>query len=338
MSSSTNKVVVSEILPYIRVYDDGTVERLLNIPSVPPQLNDPQTGVSSKDITIFPDTGLSARLYLPKLSPDDHQKLPILVYFHGGSFCIDSSSSSLCHRYMSILVSRANIITVSVEYRLVPEHPLPAAYEDCWSALKWVSSNSSEDNSSPGIIHEPWLRQHGDFERVFIGGDSSGANIVHNVAMRAGLEPLCSGVKLLGAFLNQPYFTGSMPIGNEPKERMEESLEHRLWKFAFPSCEDGVDNPAINPLGPKARSLSVLGCRKMFVSVGGADSLRDRGIWYCNAVKETGWEGEIEFFETEGEGHAFHIFNPATENAQSLLYLLPFFSSGGSNLDTESCA
>ena len=46
---------------------------------------------------------------------------------------------------------------------------------------------------------------HGDFNGVFIGGDSSGANIVHNIAMRVGAESLHGGVKSLGAFLNHNF-------------------------------------------------------------------------------------------------------------------------------------
>lgn len=43
------------------------------------------------------------------------------------------------------LVAEANVVAVSVDYRLVPEHPLPAAYEDSWTALQWVASHASED-------------------------------------------------------------------------------------------------------------------------------------------------------------------------------------------------
>ncbi|KAH7842635.1 hypothetical protein Vadar_007578 [Vaccinium darrowii] len=93
MASSTNSIA-SELLPILRVYKDGTVERFVGSPFVPPSPEDPTTDVSSKDTTISPL--VSARLYLPKLSSPTHQKnLPILVYFHGGGFCIESAFSFL---------------------------------------------------------------------------------------------------------------------------------------------------------------------------------------------------------------------------------------------------
>ncbi|KAL2561910.1 hypothetical protein AAZV13_20G109000 [Glycine max] len=47
----------------------------------------------------------------------------------------------------------------------------------------------------------------------------------------------------------------------------------------------------INPLASGAPSLASLGCHKVLIFVAGKDDLRDRGIWYCDAVKESGWEG-----------------------------------------------
>ncbi|KAL0299925.1 UNVERIFIED_CONTAM: 2-hydroxyisoflavanone dehydratase [Sesamum angustifolium] len=126
--------VLTDLSPFIKVYTD----RLLGTPHVPPSPEDPTTGVASKDTTISPN--VSARLYLPKLS-DPTQKLPILVYYHGGGFCVESAFSFQYHRYMNILSSKSGALVVSVEYRLAPEHLLPAAYDDSWYALEWVCSH-----------------------------------------------------------------------------------------------------------------------------------------------------------------------------------------------------
>ena len=66
--ASIDKEVATELLPFLRVYKDGSVERLIGSPIVPPSLNDPETGVSSKDITVSENPTISARLYLPKLT------------------------------------------------------------------------------------------------------------------------------------------------------------------------------------------------------------------------------------------------------------------------------
>ena len=192
------------------MYKDGSVERLVGSPYVPPSPNDPETGVTSKDITISQDPSISARLYLPSLNQTHLPKLPILVYFHGRGFCLESAFSFKNQRYLNSLVAQAQVVAVSVEYGLAPEL-LPIAYEDCWAAFQWVALHSINN----GLNKEPWLMNHGDFNRVFIGGESAGANIVHNIAMRVDVESLHGGVKIFGAFLNHPLFWGSKPIGSD---------------------------------------------------------------------------------------------------------------------------
>nr|KYP67364.1 putative gibberellin receptor GID1L2 [Cajanus cajan] len=140
---ATEKVVVKELLPLIRVYSDGSVDRLLSSPNVPPSLEDPETGVSSKDIVIADNPFLSARIFLPKSHKNSTHKLPIFVYFHGGAFCVESAFSFYVHRYLNILASEANIIAISIDFRLLPHHPLPAAYQDGWTALQWIASHAA---------------------------------------------------------------------------------------------------------------------------------------------------------------------------------------------------
>ncbi|KAK4266375.1 hypothetical protein QN277_027311 [Acacia crassicarpa] len=306
-TSTATKEIETEFPNLIRVYKDGTVERLFGSPIVPPSLHDSDTGVSSKDVVISDHPSISARLYLPKFAQSEEQKkLPILVYFHGGGFCLESAFSFLDQRYLNLIASKANVIAVSVEYRLAPEHHLPAALEDCWESLKWVSSHSTPTNAG-----EPWLINHGDFNRIYLGGDSAGGTIVHNIAMRSGTEDLPGCVKLAGGFLSCPYFWGSKPVGSETEEGHEQSLPLLLWNFVYPSAPGGVDNPTINPTAEGAPSLASIGCSKLLVFVCGKDQLRDRGALYYEAVKNSGWNGEVE-----GEDHCFHIFTPETDNAK----------------------
>lgn len=132
--------------------------------------------------------------------------------------------------------------------------------------------------------------KHGDFNRFYIGGDTAGANIAHNAVLRAGVESesvsLLGGMEITGAVLAFPLFWSS-----EPVEGFEESSAMQVWKFVYPDAPGGIDNPLINPLASGAPSLASLGCHKVLIFVAGKDDLRDRGIWYCDAVKESGWEG-----------------------------------------------
>ena len=91
-SMDSSKAEIAQEFPgMIRVYKDGHVERLVDTDFVPAS-NDTITGVTSKDITILSisNISISARLYLPTKLANPNQKLPLLVYFHGGAFCVSS--------------------------------------------------------------------------------------------------------------------------------------------------------------------------------------------------------------------------------------------------------
>ncbi|XP_038714992.1 2-hydroxyisoflavanone dehydratase-like [Tripterygium wilfordii] len=340
--ASPAEEVVKAFSAYIRFYNDGSVTRLQNSTYTPPSPTpDPVTGVTSKDITISENPKISARLYLPQLEQQS-QKLPIFVYFHGSGFCIESPFSLLHHLHINLLVSQANVVALSVAYRLAPEHPLPAAYEDSWAALNWVASHSNSAQNKTN--KDSWLLNYGDFGRVYIGGDSAGGNIAHNMAMRSASENLENNVKILGAFLGHPYFWGSKPIGseNDPSKRKlyvigsetfasdpalghEKTFPSLLWSFVYPSAPGGLDNPMLNPEGPGAPSLARLGCSRLLIVVAGKDELRDRGVRYSELVKESGWKGELEFHEDEGEDHGFYVTKPETLKAKNLIKRLISF-------------
>ncbi|KAH7567384.1 hypothetical protein JRO89_XS07G0061900 [Xanthoceras sorbifolium] len=310
-----------EFLPFFRLYKDGHVERLRDtdfVPAASPA--DTITGVSSKDITIVreePDTNISARLYLPKITTQN-QKFPLLVYFHGGGFCISSPFNSKYHNYVNALVAEANVVAVSVNYRKAPEHPIPTAYEDSWAALQWVVSHSSNGGGP-----ESWLNDHADFERVFLAGDSAGANICHNIAMLAGDPEFGLCVDLLGVALVHPYFWGSDPIGSEALHPGK-ALTDRLWPLICPSNPEN-DDPRVNPVAVGGPSLVGLGCRRVLVCVAENDVLKDRGWLYYNELGRCGWNGVVEIVETDGENHVFHLYDLQSDKAKALIRRLAAF-------------
>ncbi|KAJ4844757.1 hypothetical protein Tsubulata_003455 [Turnera subulata] len=205
---------------------------------------------------------------------------------------------------------------VSVDYRRAPEHPLPVAYDDSWAALKWVASHAHGDGP------EEWLNRHVDFGKVFLGGDSAGANIAHQLALRFGQERLEGIDNIKGIILVHPYFWGIEPIGNEERDPEKRKVIDGVWYFACPTT-GGNDDPLINPLlDPK---LATLGCNKVLVAVAGNDALRERGWYYCEELKKRGWRGKVEFVEANGENHVFHLENATCENAVTLLKKISSF-------------
>lgn len=302
--------IAHDFPPFMRSYTDGRVERFFGTDVVPASV-DSETGVSTKDVAIAPENGVSARLFKPNtINPG--QKLPLLIYFHGGAFCLGSPFCSTYHNYLTSLVAEANVIAVSVDYRLAPEHPVPAAYEDSWTAIQWVVSHSLAQGP------DPWLNDHSDFDRFFLAGDSAGANITHNMAVRAGVEGL-GDVKLSGIYLGHPYFGRREPncqsrgTGDSLVDKMP-GVDNR-WLFACPttSKSDPRLNPAADP------DLRRLACRKVMVCAAEKDGLRDRGRFYYETLGKSGWRGVAEFVETEGEDHVFYLFEPGTEKAAALM-------------------
>ncbi|GAA0162086.1 deacetylase [Lithospermum erythrorhizon] len=311
MASSTKEIQL-DLSPAIIIYKNSQIQRLWGSPPAPPSHPDPKTLVSSKDITISPQ--VSARLYLPTLQTPN-QKLPILVYYHWGGFVAGSPFQEQEHCYLNILVSKANVVVVSVDYRLAPEHPLPAAYQDSWTALQWVASHADENMTKK----DQWLVDHGDFGKLFIAGDSAGGNITHNMAMRAGREKLNADVTILGAIIAFPYFWGSKTILDMSNESNMKTLEYRLWEFVHPSADNGIDNPMINPVVDGGLSLKELPFLKMFVCTGERDVMRARAIQYVEALRKSGWVGEVEFVDVERKNHCFQIVNPNSEKAIDLI-------------------
>ncbi|KAG6709646.1 hypothetical protein I3842_06G143400 [Carya illinoinensis] len=304
--SSTSEVA-HEFLPYFRAYKDGRVERYFGTTDiVPPSLNS-HNGISTKDVQIFQVEGLTARVYMPS-TISQGQKLPVMVYYHGGGFFMGSPFCATYHNHVASLVAEACIVAVSVDYRLAPEHPVPVGYEDSWVALQWVISHFNGDGP------EAWLREYADFQRVFLVGDSMGGNIVHNMAARAGVEGLAAGVRIAGACLVQPYFA--------MKESAGTGVEDRSWLFSCPTTS-GFDDPRVNPA--EDSRVSRLGCSKVLIFLAENDDMRERGLLYYETLKKSGWEGEIQIAETEGEKHVFHLFNPNCEKALALLKRLASF-------------
>lgn len=322
-STISSKDLLIDLYPSIRVYTDGTVERLFSYPYAAPTPDGyPATAVSSKDVTISQQ--LSARVYLPKINSG--AKVPVVVYYHVGGFCLLSAFSSLDHAYLNTLAAAAGAIIVSVDYRLAPENPLPAGYEDAWDGLKWVCSHASDDHTAD-FAKDQWIADHADFTRVFVAGDSAGANIAHSTVLRAGSVPLPGKLRIRGLLLSHPFFLGSAPVENEPRENEHLKFLARLWNFVYPSAPGGIDNQRINPIGEGAPSLAGLGCSRIHVSVSDEDVLMARGLAYVAKLKSCGWVGEVEVVETEGEDHCFHVFAHESEKAKRLIKRMAEFIS-----------
>ncbi|KAK4424187.1 putative carboxylesterase 12 [Sesamum alatum] len=311
--TNSNSDILYDIYPFIRVYKNGRIQRFIGQDFAPAGL-DPKTGVHSKDVKFATKLNISARLYLPRNASPAH-KLPLLLYFHGGGFFTESAFSPTYHRHLNSLVARARVIAISVNYRLAPEHLLPIAYQDSWLALKWSFSHLR------GNGKEPWLRKYADFGHVYLGGDSAGGNIAHQMAIRVGLESPDPDIKVNGMFLNCPYFLGKKANESADNGFAETQME-KLWLYAYPNSS-GLDDPMVNPVMDPG--LKRVGCKRVLVYVAEKDVLRVRGWQYKEALERSGWVGEVKVVQVEGENHVFNLINPTSPKALAMLRMIAGF-------------
>ncbi|XVF67605.1 hypothetical protein PTKIN_Ptkin10aG0134800 [Pterospermum kingtungense] len=296
MDSSKNDVIVHDCPPFFKVYKDGRVERYIVTQPSPAGL-DPTTGVQSKDVAVAP--GVRARIFTPQIR-NPGQKLPLLVHYHGGGFSAGSAFDTVTQKLVTSLVTQANIIAISIDYRLAPEHLLPIAYEDSWAGLQWVATHAN------GQGPEPWLNENADLGRVFLSGESAGANLAHHMGVQAGATKL-AGLKIIGMIIVHPFF-GS-------KDASENENENEMYKYVCPTStgfdHDSKLNPAADP------NLKQLACDRVIVMVAEKDELRNRGEAYYETLVKNGCGGNVEFFESKGEDHCFHVFHD-NDNAEAL--------------------
>ncbi|CAL5081758.1 unnamed protein product [Urochloa decumbens] len=309
-----------------RLYMDGRVERNAHRMETMSAGFDPDTSVASKDVVIDAATGAKVRLYLPPAAQaaaaaaTTPKKLPILVFFHGGYFIVGSSAEPMYHRYVNSLVARSGAVAVSVEYRLAPEHRLPAAYDDSWAALRWAVSGA-----------DPWLADHGDLGRVFLVGVSAGGNIVHNMAVAVGAEglPAAAGVqppRVEAVVELHPSFSGQRKM--EVEDEAFFRANNNRWAVIFPGARGGVEDPRINPTADGAPSLAELAGRRLLVCTASEDPRGARAKAYCDAVRASGWQGKAEWFESEGVGHGFFVLEPGSRTAAALMDRVVAFLAG----------
>ncbi|CAL5064015.1 unnamed protein product [Urochloa decumbens] len=321
MESEADEVLFEFAAMNFRLYKSGRVDHQPVL--VPAGVDDDASGVASKDVVLDAGTGLSVRLFLRKVqlqeSSSSKKKLPVLVYFHGGGFIIESAKSATYHSYVASLAAAAGVLAVSVDYRLAPEHPVPAAYDDCWAALRWAASAQDDD----------WLAAHGDASRVFVAGDSAGGNIVHNLLVRASsVSGAGSGTKIIeGAVLLHPFFVGSAAVEGESESAV--AITAKMWAVACPDAAGGADDPWINPTAPGAApALERLGCERMLVCAAEEDWLAARDRAYYEAVAASAWPGSAAWLESKGEGHVFFLFKPECERAKQLMERVVAFIAG----------
>ncbi|KAL6554768.1 hypothetical protein OROHE_007507 [Orobanche hederae] len=227
-------------------HPDGSLTRINRFPIVPavPEIDpdDPTAGAIalSRDIPLNPRHKTYIRLFRPRNVPAE-TKLPLIIYFHGGGFVLLSVKSIIFHELCNHTAAKSPALVASVEYRLTPEHRLPAAYEDAMEAINWAKTQALAAAEEDGAC-DPWIKELADFSKIFLMGCSAGGNIVYHAALRAlalDLEPL----KIVALIINQPFFGGLLRTQSEIEYGASDPViplhaMDLMWSLALPVGAD----------------------------------------------------------------------------------------------------
>lgn len=215
--------IVEDCHGILQVFSDGSIFRSKDLNFNFPVHDD--GSVVWKDCQFNEKHDLHLRLYKPSSnSAPACTKLPVLYFIHGGGFCVGSRTWPNFHNCCMRLSSGLEALVIAPDYRLAPEHRLPAAIEDSLSAIKWLQFQAINENCdewlSNGVV---------DFDRVFIMGDSSGGNVAHHLAVQLGPGSLeLAPVRVRGYVLMAPFFGGTVRTKSEAEGPPEPLLTLEL--------------------------------------------------------------------------------------------------------------
>jgi acetyl esterase len=191
------------------------------------------------------------------------------VYLHGGGWVAGSVATH--DPFCRLLSEAAEVVVASIEYRMAPEHPYPAALHDTLTAVQWAHQRAGE-----------W---GGDATRLALGGDSAGANLAAVVANRlcatTGNLPL-RALLLLYPVTDSPQAGHSSYVENAAGYGLEANLMRWFWQQYAPGASPG--DPDISPL--QLHKLPAL--PPTLVTTAEYDVLRDEGLVYVQKLAVAG--------------------------------------------------
>jgi acetyl esterase/lipase len=209
---------------------------------------------------------IRARTYKPRLP---NRLVPTLVYFHMGGCVIGDLET--CHVFCSELAFRAGCLVVSVDYRLAPEHPFPAAVEDALTAFRWVRENAKALGGNPN--------------RVAIGGDSAGGYLAAVVAqeMKRAAERQPVLQLLIYPVVDWLSETRSMTAYAHAYPLTAPIMDY-FRRHYFSDPEKEIPELKSSP----GRCTDLSGLPPAFIYTAGHDPLVDQGRDYAEALKIAG--------------------------------------------------
>ncbi|RAS94123.1 lipase [Bacillus cereus] len=272
-----------EILPAIR-------EQVAQI--LPDPVVDDSLSLTDKVIEGPDANPLGLRIYRPK---SNDESLPALLWIHGGGYILGTVNENdvLCMKF----AKEVGCMVVSVDYRLAPEHPYPAAIEDCYAALKWIADNAESLNI--------------DSNRIGVAGPSGGGGLT------AALTLLARDRKYPSICFQMPLYPmiddrNNTPSANEIKEGFiwNQQSNEAAWKMYLGKLHGTDQIPAY---AAAARAEDYRNLPRTYTCVGQLDPFRSETLAYVTKLAEAGVD--VEFHLYPGAYHGFEMMHPDADIA-----------------------
>jgi acetyl esterase len=250
-----------------------------------------------EDLTIpGPEGDIPLRIY----TPEGDGPRPAVVYFHGGGFV--TGSVDLVDPICRALANRSGCLVISVDYRLAPEHPYPAAVQDAYVAVAWVSAYGEGFGVDP--------------TRLVVAGDSAGATLATVTCMlirdKAEEIPIALQVLLCPVMDLVSMETDSYKEYGEG-HLLTTAMMQRWKELYLTGCEDRVDEPYCSPI----RMPNFANLPPAFIVTAEYDPLRDEGEIYGLLLPRDGVDADIR--RQDGMIHNFFWMGAAIDRGREII-------------------
>jgi acetyl esterase len=262
---------VLEAVPFQLPTDGGAEAARQRFRDLPRRAVHPEVRVEDRSVD-GPGGPIPIRLYWPPDAGD--APLPVVMFFHGGGWVVgDLETYDGTARQHAV---GGGALVVSVDYRLAPEHPYPAAVEDVWAATQWVAANAAEFGADP--------------ERLAVAGDSAGGNLA---AVVAQLARDAGGPAIRLQLLWYPVTTWDPSLPSFTENADAPILgRHAVGVFSrWYAADIDLKNPPSTLVPAKATDLT--GLAPAYIAVAGYDPLRDDGVRYGELLAAAGVPVEV---------------------------------------------
>ncbi|CAJ2508932.1 Uu.00g139580.m01.CDS01 [Anthostomella pinea] len=266
-----------------------------------------------RDIKPGPGRHFDLRVWTPEVDSSPASGYPVFLWFHGGGWAVGSvaAGNDIC----ALICQRAACVVVSVGYRLAPEHPFPAAFDDAVGALRWV--RSTEGAQELGNI---------DNARIAVGGTSAGAQLAASLSLQAAL--LQPPVEIAFQMLVLPVIDNTATTSTTWASRANApwlTPARMLWyrKMYLREESDALRWEASPNLAPRdllaksPRTWIAVAEQDLLVPEAEAYAVQLREAWELSSVERA--DGEVVVSRYEGSTHCTLAFSGILTKGQQLL-------------------